>query len=72
MNWQDDAACAEVDGDLFFPDSGRVSKAIREFCSVCPVTLECLTAAMDGDVQVGIWGGLDSGQRQQLKKGLAS
>lgn len=72
MTWEDSAACAEVGGDLFFPDSGRATHKIREFCGNCPVTLECLTTAMDENIQTGIWGGLDSGQRKQLRKGMAS
>jgi WhiB family redox-sensing transcriptional regulator len=74
MIWQDSAACAEVDGDLFFPESVPSSASLLALalCRTCPVTVECLRVAMTEGIDVGIWGGLTSVQRKKLRKGLAS
>ena len=72
MIWQDLAACAEVDGDLFFPSEATPSSLARALCRACPVTVECLSAAIEADEQFGIWGGLNVSQRRQLRKGLSA
>lgn len=44
MQWWEQAACAGVPTDLFFPDRGdRFSAAeARRYCARCPVSVECL------------------------------
>lgn len=74
MSWQDSAACAEVDGDLFFPEAVPSSASILALalCRTCSVTVECLRVAMVEQIDDGIWGGLTSVQRKKLRKGMAS
>lgn len=74
--WQDLAACAGMDTDLFFPReniggslAGRSITGERErantakrVCADCPVRLECLEFAIDHDC-TGIWGGMDVRER---------
>lgn len=72
--WQDLAACAGMDTDMFFPrenaggsrkgitgEKDRVSVA-KQVCAGCPVRLECLEFAIDHDCY-GIWGGMDARER---------
>lgn len=62
-----DAACADVGGDLWFPEQGgRVDAAIR-ICSGCEIRVACLKWALDNDEQ-GLWGGISETQRKQLRR----
>ena len=52
---------------LYETSNDRTGEA-RELCSSCPVTTECLTAALDQDEMVGIWGGKTPLERKRIKK----
>lgn len=74
--WWDDAACAEVDPELFFPQEGatKQEKLLSEYkakqvCSRCPVRTQCLSAALDGNETFGVWGGLSAKEREMLALG---
>ncbi len=75
--WVEQAACAEVGGDLFFPENGGSSRgqvrAAKAVCHECPVTAECLADALATDeLDWGIWGGLTVRERQRLgRRGAA-
>ena len=71
-DWQDDAACLEVDPELFFPESSRASSQVKKFCANCPVNVQCLTVAMNERIEFGVWGGLDFNERKKLRRGIAS
>ncbi len=43
--WRMEAACAEVDGELFFGDVAQRKVAIR-ICDQCPVRRPCLADAL--------------------------
>lgn len=76
--WQDLAACAGMDTDLFFPreniggpQQGRGVAGERErirqammVCRQCPVRQDCLEYAINLDC-VGIWGGMDTRARRR-------
>lgn len=72
-DWREDAACAGMDTELWFParaypkgaELKRVWKA-QEVCVSCPVRLECLTFALRTG-QRGIWGGMTEEQRRRSK-----
>lgn len=68
--WQDDAACAGTDPDLFFPERGSISRAARAVCRACPVKAECLEYALGFTAReqfdFGVWGGTSSGQRKEI------
>jgi WhiB family redox-sensing transcriptional regulator len=70
-DWRDDAACLEVDPDLFFPDgdirSARAQvKRAKLICRGCPVTATCLNWALASSQEAGIWGGLTEDERRRL------
>jgi WhiB family redox-sensing transcriptional regulator len=69
-NWQAYALCREVDADLFFPEVGTPSRDAKETCFACEVRAECLAYALDNNERVGIWGGLNEGERRRLRKEL--
>ncbi|MFI8962747.1 WhiB family transcriptional regulator [Streptomyces sp. NPDC053493] len=75
-SWRADAACQDVDPDLFFPVGTGPSaltqtEEAKKVCRSCPVREECLGWAMDGSRQVtGVWGGLTEDERRSLQRRL--
>ena len=65
--WRTDGMCAEVDPDLWFPEVGQNAKWAKRICAGCPVTGECLDAALARDERFGIWGGLSERERDELR-----
>ena len=62
MDWRHEAACREVDPELFFPigNSGPALLQIeeaRQVCHRCSVMDECLRWAIDSGQDAGVWGG---------------
>lgn len=66
--WRDDASCAQVGGDGWFPENGNVSTKITDMCHECPVREACLQYALDNHEVFGIWGGLNYKSRRKLRK----
>ena len=57
--WMEHAACrhSECDPEVFFPRPGRTYTAAAAWCADCPVTSECLSAALADPHTEGVWGG---------------
>jgi WhiB family transcriptional regulator, redox-sensing transcriptional regulator len=72
-DWRDNAACREIDLDLFFPlgtserELIRVAEAKR-VCRACPVQAQCLAWALDHYVTDGIWGGITADERRAIRE----
>jgi WhiB family redox-sensing transcriptional regulator len=72
-DWRLDAACAEVDPELFFPESGQVPQtaAAKQVCAGCAVRGPCLEAAVHGpqarDDHSGIFAGTTARDRVRLR-----
>jgi WhiB family redox-sensing transcriptional regulator len=68
----DQAACAGMGPDLFFPPGERTVEAQEDVeraklvCLACPVRLQCLVEALVFNAEDGIWGGFTSIERRQL------
>lgn len=73
-DWVDDALCAEVGGDAWFPPMrGGATLELRmaqEICRQCPVRQECLDFAVANNEQYGVWGGLTPLERRPLVRAL--
>ena len=73
MNWRDDAACLDVDPDLFFP-IGTTGPALdqideaKRICLACPVRNQCLAWALDLEAASGIWGGTTDDERHAMRE----
>lgn len=68
--WMDDALCAQVGGDWWFPKPGSgASEAAnaRRICAQCPIATReaCLEFGRDDDF--GIYGGLLPSERRALR-----
>jgi WhiB family redox-sensing transcriptional regulator len=72
-DWRLDAACAEVDPELFFPEPGQVPQAAaaKQVCAGCAVRGPCLEAALHGpqahDDHTGIFAGTTARDRIRLR-----
>ena len=73
MDWRHDAACRDVDPELFFP-IGNTGPALlqieeaRAVCRRCPVMNDCLTWAMETGQEHGVWGGLSEDERRAARR----
>lgn len=76
MNWQNAAACRDVDPELFFPASDDYTtdanvRALIEagrVCAGCPVRRECLTYAVESGVTHGIWAGRSPAELRAIRR----
>jgi WhiB family redox-sensing transcriptional regulator len=72
-DWRLDAACAEVDPELFFPEPGQAPQAAaaKQVCAGCAVRGPCLEAAVHGpqahDDHSGIFAGTTARDRVALR-----
>ena len=72
-DWQYDGACRQVDPETFFsPDAERGPRrrareaAAKALCAVCPVVQQCLDHALAVREPYGVWGGLNTNERENL------
>jgi WhiB family redox-sensing transcriptional regulator len=72
-DWRLDAACAEVDPELFFPETGQVPQAAaaKQVCAGCAVRGPCLETALHGpqarEDHIGIFAGTTASERVRLR-----
>jgi WhiB family redox-sensing transcriptional regulator len=70
--WLQQAACANADPDLFFPDDSRSAvreakeREAKEWCAGCLVQPECLDYSLATGQEFGVWGGLTEKERHNL------
>lgn len=63
-DWTVLALCAQVDGDLFFPEKGGSTREAKRICQGCEVREQCLAFAVEHQVRFGVWGGLSERERR--------
>lgn len=68
--WQDDALCAQVGTEVFFPPKGGNTLDAKLICEGCDVILQCLEYALANEhsMRFGIFGGLSERERRKLIK----
>jgi WhiB family transcriptional regulator, redox-sensing transcriptional regulator len=73
MDWRHDAACRDVDPELFFP-IGNTGPALlqideaKQVCHRCPVVGDCLQWALESGQDAGVWGGMSEDERRAAKR----
>jgi WhiB family redox-sensing transcriptional regulator len=67
-DWWQDAACRDVDTNVFFPLTDDEAGPAREICATCPVRDECLEFALATRQDDGVWGGLTETERRRLRR----
>jgi WhiB family redox-sensing transcriptional regulator len=69
--WADQALCAQVDPEVWFPEKGGCgTRNAKTVCLSCDVRAECLEYALEHDERFGVWGGLSERERRKLKCGI--
>ena len=69
--WMDLALCAEVDPEIFFPQSNdghNPGADAKRVCMECRVRAQCLEYALARKERHGIWGGLSERQRRVIER----
>lgn len=70
-SWRDQAACADMEPELWFPVSTETSSPVaKATCISCPVRLECLSYAMQTYQRDGMWGGVTPKNRRAIRRKL--
>jgi WhiB family redox-sensing transcriptional regulator len=64
QTWAASAKCIGMN-DALFPEGNDV-KRIRQFCSDCPVLIDCLAEALDNRIEWGVWGGTSERERRAI------
>lgn len=64
--WVDDALCAQVDPEIFFPEKGGSTREAKQTCARCPVAAQCLDYALANGESYGLWGGTSERERRAL------
>jgi len=76
FEWMDDALCAEVGGDMFFPEVGgndtvRVAKSVCDRCAVAASCAVWLAGFSDAADRYGIAGAMSPRGRRLLRRHLS-
>lgn len=69
--WMAFGLCRTVDPDLWFAEKGdyATTQRAKKFCRECVVSRRCLEFAVANNEQHGVWGGLSTEERKQLRRG---
>jgi WhiB family redox-sensing transcriptional regulator len=67
--WRDQAACPGVDPNVMVPrvENDVTTEAALRVCAGCPVREPCLAAALKDPNLLGVWGGLTTRERRELR-----
>lgn len=71
--WRSQAACRDLDANLFFPAGETGPAAIqiahaKSVCRACPVQQPCLEFALATHQDYGIWGGYTEEERREIRR----
>lgn len=72
MTWRGQAACRNLDTEIFFPDSEADAGPALSVCAVCPVRAECLDWAIETRQHDGVWGGTTETERKRIRRRRAA
>ena len=67
-SWRRDAACRDLDTNVFFPLSDDEAGPAKAVCATCPVREDCLEFALVTRQGDGVWGGLTESERRRLRR----
>lgn len=72
-DWMDDAECAQIGTEMFFPNKGGSTAIAKKICGRCTVASQCLESALElpGYEDHGVRGGLTEKERRLLRKSAA-
>jgi WhiB family transcriptional regulator, redox-sensing transcriptional regulator len=72
-SWATQAECKDVDVEVFYGETHAEHLVALAYCQDCPVSHECLDAAMSTEsssngFRHGVWGGTTPKQRRAIAK----
>lgn len=70
-DWMQDAACKEMDTNLFFSHRLADRRKARNACAKCPVIEDCLRYATERRINFGMWGGIYERHLRAYRRRLA-
>jgi WhiB family redox-sensing transcriptional regulator len=71
-DWRQDALCAQVSQEMFFPEKGGSTRDARRICGACDVREKCLEYALSMERNpLGIWGGTSVMERRRMRRDAA-
>lgn len=64
-----DVPCTVYDPDIWFPEDERRSNVAmaKALCRSCVDQADCLQGALERDEPAGVWGGMSTPERKELK-----
>lgn len=68
LDWKAEAACRDLETDLFFPENEAAAAPALAVCEVCPVREACLDFALRTRQHDGVWGGLTESGRRRVRR----
>lgn len=73
LAWRHDAACRDMDPDLFWPlgegaTARKQAEEAKSVCAECPVREKCLDWAVETRQDFGVWGGMTERERRALHR----
>lgn len=71
LAWQSRAKCAEIGGDLWFPEMGGTTIHVKRICASCPVAQQCLDYALaqpPEEDRDGVFGGKSVKERREIRR----
>ncbi len=71
LSWQQEALCAQVGTEFFFPEPGSSVREAKRICQLCVMRAACLEYALENDERFGVWGGLSEKERLDLRRDLS-
>lgn len=63
----DNPLCAQVDGELWFPDKGGDTRPAKKICDQCIHKTECAEWGIKHEL-IGVWGGLSGFERRLIRR----
>jgi WhiB family redox-sensing transcriptional regulator len=68
-DWLDDALCAQIEQDVFFPGKAESVEPAKRICRMCPVVDECAKYALTSPVfLLGVWGCMSENERKKFRR----
>lgn len=68
LSWRESALCAQVGGEIWFPEKSCLGRDAIKICGQCPVSDECLEYALSNREFDGIWGGTTPNERRKIMR----
>ena len=67
LDWQADAACIDVEPELFYATTPNAIREAKAICKECPVQPECLDRAYEINDTWAVLGGMTQRQRAKTR-----